>query len=66
MIKHSYEGIVYRVICDGQLTKKVEIRTGVIQGCLLSPFLFVLATVWSSSSSFPRAVPGIWGRRWGC
>ena len=47
MIKNSYEGISRRVIHDGQLTKNFEIRTGVRQGCLLSPFLFfILAIDW--------------------
>ena len=43
MIKNSYEGMSCRVIHDAQLTKNFEIRTGVSQGCLLSPFLFMLA-----------------------
>ena len=46
MIKNSYEGMSCRVIHDGQLTKNFEIRTGVRQGCLLSPFLFILAIDW--------------------
>ena len=46
MIKHSYEGMPCRVIHDGQLTENFEIRTGVRQGCLLSPFLFILAIDW--------------------
>ena len=35
-----------RVIHDGQLIKNFEISTGVRQGCLLSPFLFILAIDW--------------------
>ena len=46
MIKNSYEGMSCRVIHDGQLTNNFEIRTGVRQGCLLSPFLFILAIDW--------------------
>ena len=46
MIKKSYEGMSCRVIHDGQLTKNLEIRTGVRQGCLLSSFLFILAIDW--------------------
>ena len=44
IIKNSYEGM--GVIHDGQLTKNFEIRTGVRQGCLLSPLLFILAIDW--------------------
>ena len=43
MIKNSYEGMSCRVIHDGQQTNNFEIGTGVRQGCLLSPFLFILA-----------------------
>ena len=46
MIKNSFEGMSCRVIHDGQLTKNFEIRTGMRQGCLLSPFLFILAIDW--------------------
>ena len=43
MINNSCEGMSCRVIHDGQLTNIFEIRTVVRQGCLLSPFLFILA-----------------------
>ena len=46
MIKNSYEGMSCRVIHDGQLKENFEIRTGVRQECLLSPFLFILAIDW--------------------
>ena len=46
MINNSYEGMSCRVIQDGQLTKNFEISTGVRRGCLLSPFLFILAINW--------------------
>ena len=40
-----------RVIHEGQLTESFEIRTGVRQGCLLSPFLFLLAIDWIMKST---------------
>ena len=46
MIKNSYEGLSCRVVHDGQLTNNVEIITGVRQGRLLSPFLFIVAIDW--------------------
>ena len=46
LIKNSYEGTGCRVIHSGQLTKHFEVKTGVRQGCLLSPFLFLLVIDW--------------------
>ena len=46
LIKTMYEDTSCRVIHAGQLTDSFNIRTGVRQGCLLSPFLFILAIDW--------------------
>jgi hypothetical protein len=32
----------YRIVHAGQLSDSFEVKTGVCQGCLLSPFLFLL------------------------
>ncbi|KAK2143234.1 hypothetical protein LSH36_861g02002 [Paralvinella palmiformis] len=37
------KGTGCRVIHSGQILKQFEVKTGVRQGCLLSPFLFLLA-----------------------
>ena len=46
LIRNSYEGLSCRVVHEGQLTEKFEVKTGVRQGCLLSSFLFILAIDW--------------------
>ena len=46
LVKVSYEGTNCRVFHDGHLSSSFEIGTGVRQGCLLSPFLFILAIDW--------------------
>ena len=43
LISKMYDGTTARVIHAGELTDSFEIKTGVRQGCLLSPFLFLLA-----------------------
>uniref|UniRef100_A0A673L9U4 G protein-coupled receptor kinase n=1 Tax=Sinocyclocheilus rhinocerous TaxID=307959 RepID=A0A673L9U4_9TELE len=42
IIRNSYEGLNCKVVHGGQLTEAFQVRTGVRQGCLLSPFLFLL------------------------
>ena len=46
MIQKMYEGMNCRVMMQGQLTESFTVKTGVRQGCLLSPFLFLLAMDW--------------------
>ena len=46
IIKESYEGMACQVVHGGQLTRRFDVKTGVRQGCLLSPFLFLLAIDW--------------------
>ena len=43
IIKKSYEGMTCQVVHGGQLADAFQVRTGVRQGCLMSPFLFLLA-----------------------
>jgi hypothetical protein len=46
LIRNSYEGMTCRVVHQGQLTDSFHVKTGVRQGCLLSPFLFLLVIDW--------------------
>ena len=50
LIRNSYEGLSCRIVHEGQLTERFEVKTGVRQGCLLSPFLFLLAIDWVMKS----------------
>jgi len=47
LVKNTYEGTNCRILHDSGLTKKFSIKTGARQGCLLSPFLFLLAIDWA-------------------
>ena len=42
VIKLLYTDFSAQVLCEGELTDAFQVRTGVKQGCVLSPFLFPL------------------------
>ena len=46
IIRNTYEGMACQVLHRGTTTEKFSIKTGVRQGFLLSPFLFLLAVDW--------------------
>ena len=46
LIQKSYEKCTCRVIHNGVLSELFEMLTGVHQGCLSSPFLFLLSINW--------------------
>lgn len=64
IIRSSYEGFNCRVIHGGQLTEPFNVKTGVRQGCLLSPFLFLLAIDWIMKTSLNRSQNGIQWTPW--
>jgi hypothetical protein len=43
IIRSSYNNMQCRIIHEGKLTESIDVKTRVKQGCLLSPFLFLLA-----------------------
>ena len=43
LIKNMYEGFTGHVIFNGQVSEDFQIGTGLRQGCLLSPLLFLIA-----------------------
>ena len=46
LVKNTYEGTNCRILHEGGLTESFSIKSDVRQGCLLSPFLFLLAVDW--------------------
>ncbi|VDP10883.1 unnamed protein product [Schistosoma margrebowiei] len=50
-IRNSYDRIQCKVVHGGQLTDAFQVRTGVRQGCLLSPFLLLLVVDWVMKTS---------------
>ena len=54
IIKALYEGFSAQVVHNGQKTESLSIRTGVRQGCLLSPLLFLVTLDWVTKTAFAR------------
>ena len=46
LIQCIYQDMGCRVVHAGQTSEKFQVKTGVRQGCLLSPFLFLLVIDW--------------------
>ncbi|VDP51636.1 unnamed protein product [Schistosoma margrebowiei] len=59
IIRNSYDGLQRKVVHGGQLTDAFQVRTGVRQGCLLSPFLFLLVVDWIMKTSTLEGKHGI-------
>ncbi|VDP50123.1 unnamed protein product [Schistosoma mattheei] len=59
IIRNSYNGLHCKIVHGGQLTKSFEVKTGVRQGCLLSPFLFLLVIDWIMKTSTSEGNHGI-------
>ncbi|VDP59479.1 unnamed protein product, partial [Schistosoma curassoni] len=51
IIRYSYDGLHCKIVHGGQLKNSFGIKTGVRQGCLLSPFLFLLVIDWIMKTS---------------
>ncbi|VDO82779.1 unnamed protein product [Schistosoma margrebowiei] len=59
IIQNSYDGLKCKFVHAGQLIKSFEVKTGVRQGCLLSPFLFLLVIDWIMKTSTSEGKHGI-------
>ena len=64
LVESMYEGTSCRIVHDGQLTDSFDIKTGVRQGCLLSPFLFILAIDWLMKETTKGRKNGIQWTPW--
>ena len=64
LIQKMYDGTSCKVLLEGRLTDSFEIKTGVRQGCLLSPFLFILAVDWLMKESTSGSRNGIQWTLW--
>ncbi len=64
IIRNSYEGLNCKVVHGGQLTEAFQVRTGVRQGFLLSPVLFLLAIDWMMKTSIAQSRHGIQWTPW--
>ena len=61
LIKALYSDFHCKVIHEGSLTEPFLVNSGVKQGCLLSPFLFLLSLDWVMKESLAGQQLGI---RW--
>ncbi|VDP03592.1 unnamed protein product [Schistosoma curassoni] len=59
IIRNSYNGLQCKVVHGEQLTDAFQLRTGIRQGCLLSPFLFLLVVDWIMKTSRSEGQHGI-------
>lgn len=64
LIQNTYKDMACRVIHGGQLSDSFTVKTGVRQGCLLSPFLFLLAIDWIMKSTTEGTRNGIQWTLW--
>ena len=59
LIQQLYENAACQVIHNGKLTEPFEVKTGVRQGCLLSPMIFLIAVDWIMRRTTDNEVTGI-------
>ncbi|KAJ8333838.1 hypothetical protein SKAU_G00411570 [Synaphobranchus kaupii] len=64
LIQCTYQGMTCRVAHTGQMSERFEVKTGVRQGCLLSPFLFLLVIDWIMKTTTAGRKNGIQWTLW--
>ena len=64
LIRCTYQDMSCKTAHAGQLSKTFELKTGVRQGCLLSPFLFLLVIDWIMKTTTTGRNNGIQWTLW--
>ena len=64
LIQCTYQDMSCKVAHAGQLSESFEVKTGVRQGCLLSPFLFLLVIDWIMKTTTAGRSNGIQWTLW--
>ena len=64
LVQNIYQGMSCRVLHAGQLSDSFEVKTGVRQGDLLSPFLFLLVIDWIMKTTTTGRKNGIQWTLW--
>ena len=59
LIKNMYENFTCQVVHKGKLSEEFHVTTGVKQGCLLSPLLFLLILDWVTKDAYANSGKGI-------
>jgi len=59
MLKVQNQGFTCQVLHGGTLTNPIEVKTGVRQGCLLLPLLFLMVLDWVSKNAYERKRLGL-------
>ena len=64
LIRNTYDGMTCKVTHAGRLTESFQVKTGVRQGCLLSPFMFLVAIDWIMKTTTKTRRNGIQWTLW--
>ena len=64
LIRNTYDGMTCKVIHAGRLTESFQVKTGVRQGCLLSPFMSLVAIDWVMKTTTKNRRNGIQWTLW--
>ena len=52
MLKVQYQGFTCQVLHGGTMTEPIVVKTGVRQGCLLSPLIFLVVLDWVAKNAY--------------